>query len=548
MHQQSPVFHPAPVPFHNSRDKQMFASARHSVVIDTAISHAEIIAQFSENVKEYLCFKEDGQLLISKTHRFRPEVGGVKARLKRLGVPFVEHYVDLATIGEMQKTVEDHGLSRDASDMQRAAKQIFEKAVAVRASDIHIRSAKGTNTSILFRIHGDIQLVEQHPYEWGDQLCSTIYQAMTDISDATFEPLSRQDARISNRRKMAEGLDGIRVATTPQSDGYVMVLRMLYNDTVESYDLGLLGYMQQQVIAVDLMKRRPTGINIIAGPTGSGKSTTLQRVLGSIIKETAGRKHVITVEDPPEYPIPGAVQTPVTNADTEEERSRAFQAAIKAAMRLDPDVIMIGEIRDMPSARLAVQAAMTGHQVWSTLHANSAIAILDRLLDLGVPLESLTDHSIITGLTCQRLVKFLCPHCKIKLLEVMERYSKGDLNRIGLVVDLDNVYVTGEGCEHCRKSGTSGRTVVAETIITDARLMSYVRNRDRIGALKYWKREQGGKSMLSHAIEVIRQGKIDPFAAEDIVGPLNMEVIESDDRIDASELHVAFGEDALRGN
>lgn len=502
----------------------------------SAVAYKDVLDQLSEEVRQYLCYHKDGRLFVSKTHRFHPLVTSFQGRLKRLQLPSYPQYVELSVISQMRESIDSATNDRDASDMQRYAKALFEKAVKLRASDIHIRCSEVTNTSIHMRIHGDIEFVEEHPYEWGSQLCTTIYQAMADVSDSSFEPLSRQDARIADRAKIPNGLDGIRIATTPQVDGYVMVLRMLYNDTVNSFDLGLLGYLKEQCNAVELMKRRPTGINIIAGPTGSGKSTTLQRVLGSIIKDTGGRKHVITVEDPPEYPIPGSVQTPVTNADTEEERSRAFQSAIKAAMRLDPDVIMIGEIRDAPSATLAVRAAMTGHQVWSTLHSNSAFGTLDRLMDLGVPLEMLTDHTIITGLTCQRLVKLLCPHCKVAFSKALARYTESDVRRVMSVVDIEHVYVVGEGCEHCRNTGTAGRTVVAETVITDATMMVHIRNRDRIKAMEYWKRDQQGKTMLAHAIENIRSGLIDPFAAEDVVGPLNMDVIEADHRINQTEV------------
>lgn len=512
-------------------------------------TYEEVVGQFSKEVKEILCYQEDGRLLISKTHRWKPEVSSIIARLKRLSMPHQIQYVDLSVISQMQEALAQNKDAVGKTDMQRASMQLFEKACTMRASDIHIRVSTLKNTSVHFRVHGDLELVEEHPSDWGAQLCTTIYQSMADVSDATFETMNRQDARIASRKSIPSGVDGIRIATTPQVDGFVMVLRLLYNDTVESFDLGLLGYLDRQQSAIELMKRRPTGVNIIAGPTGSGKSTTLQRTLGALIKESHGRKHVITVEDPPEYPIPGAVQTPVTNAETEEDRSRAFQSAIKACMRLDPDVIMIGEIRDTPSARLAIQASMTGHQVWTTLHANGAFAIIDRLLDLGVTIESLSDHSIITGLICQRLVKVLCPHCKVKLIETMERYTETQRRRVAAVVeDIERVYVTGNGCAHCWNTGSNGRTVVAETITTDPRLMSFIRARDRIGAMSYWKNEQGGKTMLGHAIELVVRGEIDPFAAEDIVGPLNMEEIESDNRIDQHELTSSFAKEPNRGH
>lgn len=493
-------------------------------------------------LRNYLCYLDDGTLLVAKSHVFNPHVRAFVARLNRMGRQCNIIHADLAVIeqkyADAQKNAEGAGKAGGytASQMQKGAADLFKKAVEMRASDIHIRVSKRARTRILFRVHNDMEFVYENTYEFGEQLCATIYQAMADVSDATFETISRQDARISDKTKLPEKVDGIRIATSPQVDGFIMVLRLLYNDATDSVDLGQLGYGVEQADAVQYMKRRPSGINIIGGPTGSGKSTTLQRVLTSIHKEYQGRKHIITVEDPPEYPILGAVQTPVTNADTEEERSRAFQAAIKAAMRLDPDVIMIGEIRDTPSARLAIQAAMTGHQVWATVHANNAMAIIDRLIDLGVPTEMVCDPSIISGLICQRLVKTLCPHCATPLTDHVARYRQADLNRIASVVMLDRVRVRGEGCSHCRNTGVAGRTVVTETIVTDEAMMAFIRKHDRIGALNYWRHEQQGISMLAHAIQKVEGGVVDPFMAEDVVGPLNTGRIEQDYRITPMEV------------
>lgn len=473
-----------------------------------------------EDLREILCYINDGRLLISKSHAFNPHVRGFISRLERMGKPCEKLYVALSVVTAAYAGVASDTHHRSASDMQRAAKVLFDKAVELHASDIHVRISKRAKTRIFFRVYNDLEFVEEHPYDYGDQLCSTIYQAMADVSDSTFEPLSRQDARIGDQSKLHCKLDGIRIATSPQVDGYIMVMRLLYNDAADTIDLTALGYNELQREAVSFMKKRPTGVNIIGGPTGSGKSTTLQRILTSVIKETEGRKHVITVEDPPEYPIPGSVQTPVTNAGTEEERSRAFQGAIKAAMRLDPDVIMIGEVRDTPSARLAIQAAMTGHQVWTTVHANGAFSILDRLIDLGVPLELISDPSIITGLVCQRLLKVLCPDCKKPLAEAVGRYEERDLRRIFSAVRLEKTFVRGDGCVHCRNTGTIGRTVVSEVIITDQHLMTFIKNQDRIGAIAYWKRDQRGVTMLEHAIEKINAGVVDPFQTEDVIGPL----------------------------
>lgn len=463
-----------------------------------------------------------GVLYVSKTHAFQPQVRSFiqKMRQKSGSLP-VEH-VAMEVIQERRATQgapARHAMPVEPSEMQRVAVEIFRKAVEVRASDIHIRVAhKRQITKVYFRVHNDLEQREEHPASWGELLCSAIYTAMTDTSDPTYEPMNRQDARIP-KRNLPPGLDGIRVATTPQVDGNVMVLRLLYNDSGQSLDICTLGYSPEQKSLVGLMKRRPTGINIIAGPTGSGKSTTLQRTLLSIHQECRGTKHIITVEDPPEYPMPGIVQTPVSNASTEQERSVAFQQAIKAAMRLDPNVIMIGEMRDGPSARLGVQAAMTGHQVWTTVHANNAFAIVDRMIDLGVPMNTMTDPTIVTGLICQRLLKVLCPHCKKPLAQTLERYDLEDRQRVMSAVRLPSTFVVGDGCEHCKRTGIAGRTVVAEVVVPDEELMEMLRRGEKQLAVNAW-RERGNLSMLDMAIRKVNEGKCDPFQAEEEVGPL----------------------------
>lgn len=460
-------------------------------------------------------------LFVSKDHAFHAGVRSYMQMLRNKGHSPDVQQVAMDVIRTKRANITENKASvLVMSEMQLTAKDIFRKAVLSRASDIHIRVSFKGHTKVLFRIHNDLEQIAEHPASWGKMLCSAIYTAMSDISDSTYEELARQDGRISGRDRLPAGLDGIRIATTPQVDGNVMVLRLLYNDADKSTDVCALGYSEVQRDSLALMKRRPTGINIIGGPTGSGKSTTLQRTLLSIHQECRGTKHIITVEDPPEYPMPGIVQTPVADAHTDEERSAAFQAAIKATMRLDPNVIMIGEMRDTPSVRLAIQAAMTGHQVWSTVHANSAFAIIDRMVDLGISLNMMSDPSIVTGLICQRLLKVLCSHCKKPLAQLLERYSEEDQARVMASVDLSATHVAGDGCEHCRGTGIIGRTVVAEVVVPDQALMAFVRKGDRDLAIDYW-RARGGLTMLDSAIIKINAGLIDPFQAEDEVGPLN---------------------------
>ncbi len=472
------------------------------------------------DLRDLMCSTPDGRLLISRSHRADPRVRAYLARIERLGRTHRLDYVELSVIESAQQANSrpEQGVRRAESDMQLVAMSIFRRAAQARASDIHIRVAEGRSTQILFRVLGDLRVVEEHTQAFGTALCSAIYQAMTDQSDATFIIGHPQDGRISNTATLPSMVSGLRVATTPQVGGHVMVLRLLYRDSAQSDDLAELGFSPEHEAAFKRLRRRPTGININSGPTGAGKSTTLQRALTAVIRETAGRKHVITVEDPPEYPIVGAVQTPVTNANSEEERALAFQGSIRAAMRLDPDIIMIGEMRDGPSARLAVAAAMTGHQVWTTLHANSAIDIIERLLDLGVPIERIANPSVLSGLIAQRLLKRICPHCRMPLMssQACEERGVAEVERLAgrFGAEADNVFLRGAGCEHCRRTGYVARTAIAEVIETDDAFMDHIRKGDRGAALRHW-REGGGKTMADHAFEKAVAGEIDPFDAEE---------------------------------
>lgn len=497
--------------------------------------------------REIMAFMANGDFFVSKSHAFKPHVLSFFSRLEKLGLNPKMHRIELSEIALHYAEQGVHDSKRNASQTQHEAMKLFQDAVDSTASDIHIRVHKRHKTEILYRVDGDLASIRKDGFEYGVTLCSTIYQSMADVADSTFEVLSRQDARIGDKDRLPSCLDGIRIATTPQVDGFVMVLRLLYDAASGAKDLASLGYAPEQVNGIKFLMCRPTGINVIGGPTGSGKSTSLQRILTSIHQDNGGRKHLISVEDPPELEMPNIVQTPVTNASTAEERSIAFQDAIKAALRIDPDVIMIGEIRDTPSARLGMQAAMTGHQVWTTLHSNSAFANLDRLIDLGVERNIAYDPGVVTGLVCQRLVQRLCPECKVALLDNTDNYAPSDLARVEMVTPLDTVYVRGPGCSHCAKkaaligNGVKGRVAVAEVVVTDHQLMNHLRSGDRRAATDYWRNNQGGRTMLEIVIEKVRTGEVDPFGAEKIVGPINMGVINRDYCLETNEINKSVG-------
>lgn len=489
--------------------------------------------QDQTSIDQLLYFDEGtGVLFVSSEHRHSPHVSGQVFRLKskHADLDVQVQYVSMEQIEEVRSLGHSaEASSRDGknTEMEREALALFAKAADAGASDVHIRVSEA-GTDVLFRINGDLVRIVEHPTIWGKQLSYTIYHAMADVGSSTFEEQNRQDAQISAGRKLPKGVAGIRVATSPQVGGHIMVLRLLYQMKDSDATPLDLGFSPLHMGRLDYIKSRSSGITLVTGPTGSGKSTTLQLVLSNMLKEYDGRKHMITVEDPPEYPIPGAIQTPVTNADSTEKRSLEFQKAIRGAMRLDPDVMMIGEVRDLPSARLAIEAAMTGHPVWATLHAVSAFHTFDRLVDLGIPLSQIADTSIITGLVSQRLLKTLCD-CKRQLTSMtralkeevpgfdlhMQRFKRATEGHIELL------YVKGPGCSKCGGSGIAGRSVVAEVVATDEPMMAFIRAGKTGDAIEYWKEHHSGATLVEHASLKVRSGLVDPFMAEEIVGPLD---------------------------
>jgi general secretion pathway protein E len=487
-----------------------------------ALSHSGSFGA-SDEERKLVCLLADGALLIAEGHQLNPHVLSYRARLEKMKRPYRPIFSNIETIAQMYRggALDSAGRHQEHTMMQVTAKDLLNKACRGRASDIHIRVKKNC-TETYFRIHNDLVKTGTHTREYGERLLATMYGAMTSVSDNSYKPTERQDASIADRDKLPPQLYGVRIATAPTSEGAVMVLRLLYNDAGDNIDLRPLGFSDAHAAALQRLKEQPIGMNIISGPTGSGKSTTLQRVLCGELLEAEGKLHVITVEDPVEYPIDGAVQTAVTNAGTEEERSRLFSGAIANAMRLDPDTIMIGEMRDRASAQNALRASMTGHQVWTTVHANSAIGIIDRLVDLGMPMSLVADHTIITGLISQRLVKVLCPHCKRRAIDHQSALSEAALLRLRQVLphQFEAVCIAGAGCDHCRQLGTVGRTVVAEVILPDGQFFKYIRAGEKTLAAQYWLQELDGKTIHAHAIEKVAAGLVDPRMAEKTVGHL----------------------------
>lgn len=242
----------------------------------------------------------------------------------------------------------------------------------------------------------------------------------------------------------------------------------------------------------------------------------MQVTLNTLHSETEGTRHILTVEDPPEYPLK-ANQSPLGHAET-------WDGAITNTMRLDPDILMYGEVRDLATAQAAFRGGMTGHLVFSTLHTNNAVASLQRLIDMGADPSLVTDPALMSGLINQSLLPVLCSHCALPLASQHEQLNAALVERLTRVMDTKSVKLQGPGCVHCRNLGVSSRTVVAEVLLPNQRFMQIFREKGASAAKTYWVREMGGITKIQHAIRKVAAGLIDPRMAETIVGPLDFDL------------------------
>lgn len=430
------------------------------------------------------------------------------------------------------------------SQMQAMVVDLFQKAAELNSSDIHIVD-HGSYGEVLFRLNGDLTHIQQLPEEIPTKLFYSVYTSMTDQAESTFKRKQPQKGRIGEKKFLPKSVHSIRVEYCPISGGAFMVFRLLYKSDDVAFEK--LGYSEKlgQQSAIRLMQRRPAGIILVAGPTGSGKSTTLKHILTGM-KKQAPEMNFVSVEDPPEYPMPEVRQIPViTEAQASyDQRLEAYNRVLESILRLDPDLIMQGEIRDKASAEFAIQGALTGHPVWTTLHASNPFNILTRLirkLERPNALEEIADVGIISGLIFQKLVQTLCDHCKLPLVDNIDRIGKGLENRLVSRLDITDpavckAAIKGDGCAKCRNTGVSGRTLLAEVVVPDHQIMEQIISHGVGYARRSWIKDHPGQSIIDHAFEKIADGIIDPVAAEKALGPLTMDAAFADRILDKKEI------------
>lgn len=493
--------------------------------------------EMTQELRDIACFTSDHVLHISPTHSNNMHVLGYMARLDRHSVHYRVADASLQEIADLYegKKATANGAEIEWDDSTTNAQErmmkILREATDLGASDVHF-VIKDIYALVLYRIHGDLQRMHQLRREDALTLSAAAYNSMCDVGEMLFNPNKAQDARIKVDFLKRCGLIGGRIATRPSDVGLLVVIRLL-RPRKETLTLDQLGYAPEQIEQILYMGRRTHGINIISGATGSGKSTTLELLLGSLAEDNNFRLNIITAEDPPEYQIKGVVQTPIIcDRNDHEAVSREWARAITNMMRLDPDVIMVGEVRDLGSAVAAIRAAMTGHGVWGTLHANDPVSILERLRDLGVDINQITDPGTVTGLINQSLVRVLCPNCKRPYEQHKDELDSGLITRIERTCNTKDVCLAGDGCPTCGGFGVIGRTVVAEALVPTLGFMESFRKDGKARARAYWIKHMHGITKCAHLLRRINAGVVDPRHGERAVGPLDDDItVFGDDNV-----------------
>lgn len=479
----------------------------------------------NDDTRRLLALFSDGTFLVSESHKFDGRVLSfeVLARKKKLsiGKPRYVSQNELNAIyafGERNQPISENDEDLNQLQMQKDFVNVVARAASQKVSDIHIVVAD--STQIMFRINGMMQTEMEYNKEWGESFVRAAF-ASADISDANYAQNEFQGAQklgstplrgSKGKLMLPHNVLAIRLQFNPIAFGtQYLVMRLLYADDNPdgSGDLAALGFGEYEENLFYRLRAVPIGLNIIAGPTGSGKSTTLQRNMIKLLQEKNYEINLITVEDPPEYPIPGARQMPVTNANDEEEKDEQFNKALSAALRSDPDVIMVGEIRALAAAELTFKGALSGHGVWSTLHANSAPAIITRFRDMGVQPYMLADPELMKGLISQRLFRKLCPHCRVS---VKEKLNMPQVQRLKVALGdfgIENTYMRGPGCKFCDGRGIKGRMSVPEIILPDAMFLELMINGETRKAIDYWTSDLNGRPLKDAAIERMLKGYID---------------------------------------
>lgn len=380
---------------------------------------------------------------------------------------------DLSALADTLPRTSDLLDSEDDAPVIRLINGILQEAIRTRASDIHIEPYEN-RLAVRFRIDGALRDMLELSSRLSPLLVSRVkVMAQLDIAKKRIP----QDGRFS--LNLGERAVDVRVSTLPSQYGERVVMRIL-EKTSELMNLSDLGMSESERALFEEALKKPNGIILVTGPTGSGKTTSLYAAVSRL---NDGSRNILTVEDPVEYALDGIGQTQVNT-----QVGMSFAAGLRAILRQDPDVVMVGEIRDPETAEIAVQAALTGHLVLSTVHTNSAIAAITRLRDMDI--EPFLLSSTLTAIVAQRLVRRLCESCK-------EPYSPSgqELSDLGLKAERGQKFYKATGCDTCHGIGYTGRLALYEIVVMDDTLRGMIH--DNVREI----------DMRAHAFDTQREGQ-----------------------------------------
>jgi type II secretory ATPase GspE/PulE/Tfp pilus assembly ATPase PilB-like protein len=462
---------------------------------------------------------KNGIVLVAEGQRHSADAKVVIDKARRLGLRLTEvkelktNLIEQVYAGVEPKKASVNWKSLDL-DRQKSLARIISEASQLGASDVHIRVLE-SHTEVKVRVNGRMRELGNEPASDGQEMIRAAFAVSTGQGASGTDSTFQQGAMFQKSGLLPDNVEMLRLQYTPTSDQRgALVMRLKYVGKNTDTDVDSLGYSQQQSIDLKNMRLKTNGMYIFAGKVSSGKTTTLQRCLNAMYLDKKKEISIYAAEDPKELELLGAIQAQITAGQSAND---AFKMAMKAALRSDPNVIVLGEIRSEELTSMAVEAAKTGHALWSTVHAGSALGILNRLINLGADREDLKDPRTVGGLIYQRLIGVLCQNCKITLpTAVKSDQVEEDLALRLVKLTAQNpheIFCRGPGCSSCFM-GLSGRTVVAETIRPDARLLETYMDSSRIEAERYWIKPKaegglGGAPVMHHALVKVGAGIVD---------------------------------------
>ncbi|MHC4838647.1 MAG: GspE/PulE family protein [Planctomycetota bacterium] len=434
------------VPLSFARAHDMIAVARDGEELVVASAHPldihpqdDLLAMLPVPVRFALAPRSEVTELINRAFRHRAD--GVDDALDDL------EDSDIAGLAAEIEESEDLLDVANKAPIIKLVNSVLFQALKLRASDVHFQPYQD-RMQVRFRIDGILYDMESIPKAAQDAITSRIkVMGKMDIAERRMP----QDGRASIR--IGDGEVDVRISVVPTAEGERCVLRLL-DKTARVYDLDHIGLDERNLETLEHYINYPHGIILVTGPTGSGKTTTLY---GSLTRISTGEKNILTIEDPVEYQLDGISQVQVNT-----KKGLTFAAGLRSFLRQDPDVMMVGEIRDLETAEIAIRAAITGHLVFSTVHTNDAPSTVTRLIDLG--LESYLVSSSLVLVIAQRLVRTLCSSCRTWVEP--DEQQKSTLKAIGLDVAAlpEGKMAISPGCEECFHSGYQGRTAIYELL------------------------------------------------------------------------------------